>query len=175
MATVRQGGTKLRGNPIEVVGEELKPGQKAPDFSLVDAQNMSDVKLSDTSGKTRIVSVVTSLDTGVCAAETKHWEEEASKLPGGGEIITVSMDLPFAQKRWASENGVSHRILSSYHDEKFGEEWGVLIKAPPLRRLLQRSVFVLDKDNTIRYVEYCAENSEPPDIDRALQEAARIA
>jgi thiol peroxidase len=174
MARVRQGATKVRGNPIDVIGEELKVGQKAPDFSLV-GPDLGDVSLGETSGKVRIISVVSSLDTGVCAAETKHLEEQASKMGQGAEIITVSMDLPFAQKRWATETGVSHRVLSAYHDEKFGEDWGVLIKARPMRRLLQRAVFVLDKDDTIRYVEYCAENADPPDIERALQEAAKLA
>src|SRR5437762_13418347 len=146
MATARPAGTKLRGNPVEVQGEELKVGQKAPDFTLVD-QGLADVSLTDTAGKVRIISTVPSLDTGVCALETKRWQEEADKLGDRVEIITVSMDLPFAQKRWCGEAGVSHRVLSAYNDEKFGQDWGVLIKAPPLRRVLQRAVFVLDRDN----------------------------
>jgi thiol peroxidase len=174
MPQARTGGTKLRGNPVDVMGEELKVGQKAPDFTLV-AQDLSPVSLKDTSGKVRIISTVPSLDTPVCATETRRWQEEADKLGDKVEIITVSMDLPFAQKRYCGEAGVSHRVLSAYSDESFGEDWGVLIKAPPLRRVLQRAVFVLDKDDTVRHAEYCPEIAEQPDFDKALQEAAKLA
>ena len=173
MANVRQGGTKLRGNPLDVTGDELEVGQKAPDFTLV-GQDMADVTLKDTSGKVRVISTVPSLDTAVCAAETKRWQEEVDKLGDDVEVITVSMDTPFAQKRWCGEAGVSHRTLSAYADESFGEDWGVLIKVKPLRRVLQRAVFVLDKDDTVRYTEYCPEVTEQPDFDRALQEAAKL-
>jgi thiol peroxidase len=174
MARARSGGTRLRGNPIDVMGEELKVGEKAPDFTLV-AQDLSNVTLKDTTGKVRIISTVPSLDTPVCAAETKRWQEEADKLGDKVDIITVSMDLPFAQKRYCGEAGVSHRVLSGYADESFGENWGVLVKAPPLRRVLQRAVFVLDKDDTVRYVEYCPEIAEPPDFSKALEEAGKLA
>jgi thiol peroxidase len=175
MASVRQGATNLRGNPIDVTGDELKVGQKAPDFTLVDSQGFpNQVSLADTSGKVRVISTVPSLDTPVCATETKRWQEEADKLGDSVEIITVSMDLPFAQKRWCGEAGVSHRVLSAYADEKFGEDWGVLIKAPPLRRVLQRAVFVVDRDDTIRYAQYCPEIAEQPDFDRALEEAGKL-
>jgi len=173
MATARPGGTKLRGNPIEVQGEELKVGQKAPDFTLV-GQDLGNVSLADTSGKVRIISTVPSLDTPVCAVETRRWQEEADKLGDKVEIITVSMDLPFAQKRWCGEAGVSHRVLSSYSDEKFGQDWGVLIKAMPLRRVLQRAVFVLDTDDTLRYVDYCGEIAEQPNFDAALEAAGKL-
>jgi len=174
MANVRQGGTNLRGNPLDVTGDELKVGQKAPDFTLVSHQDMSDVGLKDTSGKVRIISTVPSLDTPVCAAETRRWQEEVDKLGDDVEVITVSMDTPFAQKRWCGEAGVSHRVLSAYNDESFGEQYGVLIRAKPLRRVLQRAVFVLDKDDTVRYAEYCPEVTEQPDFDRALEEAAKL-
>jgi thiol peroxidase len=173
MASIRQGATSLRGNPIDVTGEELKVGQKAPDFTLV-GQDMSSVTLKDTTGKVRVISTVPSLDTPVCATETRRWQEEADKLGDRIEIITVSMDLPFAQKRWCGEAGVSHRVLSGYADEQFGADWGVLIKAPPLRRVLQRAVFVLDKDDTIRYAEYCPEIAEQPNFDKALEIASQL-
>jgi thiol peroxidase len=173
MVAVRAGGTHLRGKPIDVTGEGLKVGQKAPDFTLV-GQDLSDVSLKDTSGKVRVVSTVPSLDTPDCAIETKRWQEEAEKLGDEIEVITISMDLPFAQKRWRVEAGVSHRVLSAYSDESFGADWGVLIKARPLRRLLQRAVFVLDKDDTVRYVQYVPEIAEQPDFDRALAEAAKL-
>src|SRR2546428_9130946 len=102
MATVRKGGTKLRGNPLDVTGDEINVGQKAPDFTLV-GQDMADVTLKDTSGKVRVISTVPSLDTAVCAAETKRWQEEVDKLGDDVEVITVSMDTPFAQKRWCGE------------------------------------------------------------------------
>jgi thiol peroxidase len=173
MATARSGGTKLRGNPIEVMGQELKVGDKAPDFTLV-GQDLSNVTLKDTTGKVRIISTVPSLDTPVCAVETKRWQEESDKLGDQVEIITVSMDLPFAQKRYCGEVGVSHRTLSGYADESFGEDWGVLIKSMPLRRVLMRAVFVLDKDDVVRYVEYCPEVAEQPDFGKALEEAGKL-
>jgi thiol peroxidase len=176
VANVRKGGTSLRGNPIDVTGDELKVGDKAPDFTLVDAQNFpNEVSLKDTAGKVRVISTVPSLDTPVCATETKRWQEEADRLGDRVEIITVSMDLPFAQKRWCGEAGVSHKVLSAYADESFGEQWGVLIKAPPLRRVLQRAVFVLDKDSTVRYAQYCPEIAEQPDFDKALEVARQLA
>lgn len=173
MATVRAGGTKLRGNPIEVQGEELQVGQKAPDFTLV-GQDLGNVTLADTAGKVRIISTVTSIDTPGCAVETRRWQAEANKLGDKVEIITVSMDLPFAQKRWCGETGVSHQVLSSYSDEQFGQDWGVLIKAMPLRRVLQRAIFVLDADDTIRYAHYCPEIAEQPNFDAALEAAGRL-
>jgi thioredoxin-dependent peroxiredoxin len=174
MAQLRHGGTKLRGNPVDVTGDEIKVGANAPSFELI-AQDLSTVSLKDTSGKVRIISTVPSLDTPVCATETKRWQQEADKLGDKVEIITVSMDLPFAQKRYCGEAGVSHRVLSAYHDESFGRDWGVLIRSAPLRRVLQRAVFVLDKDDTVRYAEYCPEIAEQPNFDRALQIAGELA
>jgi thiol peroxidase len=174
MARVRPGGTRVRGIPIDVIGDELRVGQPAPDFSLV-APDLSEVTLREIAGRVGIISVVPSIDTGVCAEETERWERETRALGDGVAMITVSMDLPFAQRRWATLAGVTHRVLSSHHDEKFGEDWGVLIKAEPLRRLLQRAVFVLDSAGTIRYVEYCADNNEPPNFEAALAVAASLA
>jgi thiol peroxidase len=173
MAQVRKGATAMRGNPVDVTGEELKVGQKAPDFELV-ANDLSSVKLSDTTGKVRIVSTVPSLDTGVCDAETRHWDQEVANL-GDVQMLTVSVDLPFAQKRWCGAAGVTHQTLSAYSDEKFGEDWGVMIKAMPLRRVLQRAVFVLDKDDTVRYVEYVPEITQQPNYDAALEVAKSLA
>jgi thiol peroxidase len=175
VVNVRAGATSLRGNPIDVTGDELKVGDKAPDFTLVDAQNFpNEVSLGDSGGNVRIFSIVTSLDTRACATETRRWQAEADRLGDGVEIITVSMDLPFAQRRWCEEAGVSHRVLSAYADESFGERWGVLIKAPPLRRVLQRAVFVVDRDDTIRYAEYCPEIADQPDFDKALEVARQL-
>jgi thiol peroxidase len=174
MATVRTGGTRIRGTPIDVLGDELAVGWAAPEFSLI-APDLSEVRLGDTSGKVRLISIVTSIDTGVCAEETQRWEEETRRLGDSVAMITVSMDLPFAQRRWTTLAGVTHLVLSAHHDEKFGLDWGVLIKGEPLRRLLQRAVFVLDRDDTVRYVQYCADNEEPPNFEAALEAVAALA
>jgi thiol peroxidase len=106
--------------------------------------------------------------------ETRRWLEEAAKMGDQVELVTVSMDLPFAQKRWCDETGLAHRLLSAHADETFGERYGVLIKAVPLRRVLQRAVFVLDREGTVRYVQYCPEIADPPDFAPALAEAAKL-
>jgi thioredoxin-dependent peroxiredoxin len=173
MAKVRAGGTTIRGTAIDVLGDELEVGQPAPDFSLV-APDLSEVTLRDSAGKVRLISVVPSIDTGVCAEETQRWERETRELGDDLVMITVSMDLPFAQRRWITLAGVTHRVLSSHHDEKFGQDWGLLIKAAPLRRLLQRAVFVVDAADTLCYVEYCANNDEPPNFEAALEAVARL-
>lgn len=173
MAQVRKAATNLRGNPVDVIGNQLQVGQKAPDFELV-GNDMSGVKLADTSGKVRIVATVASLDTSVCDAETRHWDEEVAKLGGAVQMITVSMDTPFAQKRWCGASNVKHQTLSGYSDEKFGEDWGVLIKSPPLRRVLQRAVFVLDKDDTVKYANYLPEITEQPNYEPALEAARKL-
>ena len=161
--------TTLKGNPFTLVGPELKTGDAAPDFTLVD-NGLKPVTLKDTSG-VRIISVVPSLDTPVCDAQTKRFNEEAAKLPGV-DIITVSMDLPFAQKRWCGAFGVDKvKMLSDHRDGSFGTNYGTLIKD---LRIESRAIFVLDKSNTIRHVEYVKEVAEHPNYDTALS-AARSA
>jgi thiol peroxidase len=174
MTEERTGIITFKGNPMTLLGPELKAGDPAPGFTVVDTA-LNPVNLDSYAGKIKVLSAVPSLDTPTCDTETRRFNVEAGKLPGGVEVWTISMDLPFAQKRWCGEAGVSHRVLSSYNDEKFGEDWGVLIKAMPLRRVLQRAIFVLDKDNTLRYVDYCPEIAEQPNFDAALAAAGNLA
>jgi thiol peroxidase len=160
----------MRGNPLTLIGPELKPGDKAPDFKLVD-NGLKYVTLADTGQNVRIISVVPSLDTPVCDAQTKRFNEEAAKLPGV-DILTVSMDLPFAQKRWCGAFGVDKvKMLSDHRDGSFGSNYGTLIKD---LRIESRAIFVLDKNNTIRHAEYVKEVADYPNYDTAL-DAARTA
>jgi len=166
----RAGATTLRGNPLTVVGPELKAGDKAPDFTAVD-DSLKALDLAGTGSGVRIFSVVPSLDTPVCDAQTRRFNEEAGKLPDV-KIYTFSMDLPFAQKRWCGAFGIDHvKMVSDHRDASFGQAYGTLIKD---LRILSRAIFVVDKNNTIRYVEYVKEVGEHPSYDAALA-AARSA
>ncbi len=160
----RSSAATLRGNSFTVLGRELRPGDTAPNFSLVGAGN-STVSLQDSAGKVRLISCVPSLDTPVCSTETQKWEAKRPSL-GDVELITISMDLPPAQARWSGEHGVQHAVLSAHKNEQFGIDYGVLIKE---LRLLQRSVFVVDSDDKVRYVEYVQEIPFEPDYDEAMQ------
>lgn len=160
----------MRGNPLTLIGPELKPGDTAPDFKLVD-NSLKNVTLTDTGNNVRIISVVPSLDTPVCDAQTKRFNEEAAKL-SGVDILTVSMDLPFAQKRWCGAFGVDKvKMLSDHRDGSFGTNYGTLIKD---LRIESRAIFVLDQKNTIRHAEYVKEVADFPNYDTALA-AARSA
>ncbi len=166
----RAGATTLRGNPYTLIGPELKTGDAAPDFHTVD-NSLKPVNLKDTGNQVRIISVIPSLDTPVCDAQTKRFNEEAGKLPNVS-IITVSMDLPFAQKRWCGAFGVDHvKMLSDHVDGSFGSGYGTLIKE---LRIESRAIFVLDPDNKIRHVEYVKEVADHPNYEAALA-AARSA
>jgi thiol peroxidase len=159
----------MKGNPLTLIGPELKAGDKAPDFDAVDT-SLKPVSLNTTAG-VRIFSVVPSLDTPVCDAQTKRFNEAAANLPSV-EIYTVSMDLPFAQKRWCGAFGVDNvKMLSDHRSGSFGENYGTLIKD---LRIESRAIFVVDKDNKIRYAEYVKEVADHPNYDAAL-EAARVA
>ena len=160
----------MKGNPMTLIGPELKAGDKAPDFNLVD-NGLKNVTLADTGNNVRILSVVPSLDTPVCDAQTKRFNEEAAKLPGV-DILSVSMDLPFAQKRWCGAFGVDKvKMLSDHRDGSFGSHYGTLIKE---LRIESRAIFVLDRNNTVRHAEYVKEVAEHPNYDAALA-AARAA
>ena len=162
--------TTLKGNPFTLVGPELKTGDAAPDFTLVD-NGMKPVSLKDTGSHVRIISVVPSLDTPVCDAQTKKFNEEVANLPGV-DIITVSMDLPFAQKRWCGAFGVDKvKMLSDHKDASFGTNYGTLIKE---LRIESRAIFVLDGKNKIRHAEYVKEVADFPNYETALA-AARSA
>lgn len=167
----RPGATTLRGNPMTLVGPELKSGDKAPDFSAVD-DKLQPVSLERTGRNIRIFSVVPSLDTPVCDAQTRRFNEEAAGLPNV-DIYTISMDLPFAQKRWCGAYGVDRvKMVSDHRAASFGENYGTLIKE---LRIESRAIFVLDKDNTVRHVEYVKEVGEHPNYEAALSVAKRLA
>src|SRR6202165_5330839 len=167
----RPGATTLRGNPMTVVGPELKTRDKAPDFKAVD-DSLKPVTLASTGSGVRIFSVVPSLDTPVCDAQTKRFNEEAGKLPDVS-IYTISMDLPFAQKRWCGAFGVDHvKMVSDHRDGSFGQAYGTLIKD---LRIMSRAIFVVGKDNTIRHVEYVKEVAEHPNYEAALAAAKAAA
>jgi thioredoxin-dependent peroxiredoxin len=166
----RAGATTLKGNPFTLIGPELKAGDDAPDFSLVD-NGLKAVTLADTGSNVRIVSVVPSLDTPVCDAQTKRFNEAASQLTGV-DILTVSMDLPFAQKRWCGAFGVDKvKMLSDHKDASFGSGYGTLIKE---LRIESRAIFVIDKNNKVAYAEYVKEVADFPNYEAALS-AARAA
>ncbi|XCS12122.1 thiol peroxidase [Aeribacillus pallidus] len=160
----------FKGNPVTLLGNEVKVGDKAPDFKVL-ANDLSEVTLADTKGQVRIISVVPSIDTGVCDAQTRRFNEEASKLDNV-KILTISMDLPFAQKRWCGANGVENvQLLSDHRDASFGQAYGVLIKE---LRLLARAVFVVDSNDNVTYVEYVSEATNHPNYEAAI-EAAKAA
>ena len=161
----RKGAATFKGNPLTLIGPELKRGDKAPGFQLL-ANDLSPVTLESFKGKTKLISVVPSLDTPVCDMQTKRFNEEASKLPSDVVILTVSADLPFAQSRWC---GAAHadkiKTLSDHRDAAFGKAYGVLIKE---LRLLSRSIFVVGPDDKIQYVEYVKEITQHPNYEKAL-------
>jgi thiol peroxidase len=172
MAVERSGAVTMRGNPLTLIGAELKPGQPAPAFKLVGA-GMKEVTLDQFKGKVKIISTIPSVDTPVCDAETRRFNEEAGKLPGDVVILTVSMDLPFAQARWCGAAGVDKvTTLSDYRGAHFGEAYGVLIKE---LYLLARVVFVVDKNDKITYVEYVKEVANHPNYEAALEAARKAA
>jgi thiol peroxidase len=165
----RAGATTLRGNPMTLVGPELKPGDTAPDFELVD-NGLKTVTLGDTGNHVRIISVVPSLDTPVCDAQTKRFNEEAAALPDV-DMITVSMDLPFAQKRWCGAFGVDKvKMLSDHKEGSFGSHYGTLIKE---LRIESRAIFVIGQDNKVLHAEYVKEIADFPNYETALAAAKK--
>lgn len=164
----RIGITSFKGNPVTLLGPKLAVGDKAPEFTLID-NNLSSVTLSDFKGKTKIISTVPSLDTPVCDTETRRFNQEAAGLSGDIVVLTVSLDLPFAQKRWCGAAGVERVItLSDYQEHSFGLAYGVLIKE---LKLLSRSIFVLDADDIIRYIQHVPEITAEPDYAEVLEAA----
>lgn len=161
----------MHGTPLPVAGPELKAGDKAPDFKLHQKteSGLGDLTLKDFAGKTVIVSVVPSLDTPVCELQTKRFNDEIATLPSDVEVLTVSMDLPFAQARFCSDHKVDKvKTASDHRDASFGRAYGTLIE--PLR-LEARSIFVVGPDGVLRYTEYVPEITEHPNYDRALAAA----
>lgn len=166
MAEERSGVVTLMGNPVTLIGPEIKPGEKAPDFRALENLGEPQVTLDDLGDKVKVFNVIVSVDTPVCDEQTKRFNQEAANLPEDVEILTVSMDLPFALGRYRGAEEIDKvRTLSDYKDASFGESYGVLIKE---NRLLARAIFVVDRDNTVRHAEYVDEVSNHPDYDAAL-------
>jgi len=167
----RPGATILRGNPMTLIGPELKPGDAAPDFDVID-DSLQQMNLQKTGRKVRIFSVVPSLDTPVCDMQTKRFNDEVGKL-GNIDIYTVSMDLPFAQKRWCNAFGVEQvKMLSDHRNGSFGEHYGTLIKE---LRIESRAIFVVDENNKLRHVEYVKNVSDHPNYEAAVKAATSSA
>jgi thiol peroxidase len=157
----------FKGNPVSLVGNEVKAGQTAPDFKA-QKTDMSDYTLGSSSGKTRIFLSVPSLDTPVCDSETRQFNREAAKIPDV-EIICVSMDLPFAQKRWCQAAHVDKVVtLSDHREGSFARNYGVMISGGPLDRLTARAVFIVGPDNKVKYAEYVKDISEQPNYEAVL-------
>ena len=166
MAIERPSAVTLKGNPLTLIGPEIKVGDKAPDFKSHEGLG-NPVSLQTFNGKIKLFNVVLSVDTPVCDIQTKRFSSEASNLPDDVEILTVSMDLPFTQSRYCGAAGIDNlRNISDHQDGSFGESYGVLIKE---NRLLARSIFVVDKDDIVRHVEYVGEVSEQPNYDAAME------
>lgn len=162
--------TFFKGKDVALLGNEVKVGDQAPDFTVV-ANDLTPVTLADSKGSVRIISVVPSLDTGVCDAQTRRFNEEAAKL-SGVHILTISVDLPFAQSRWCGAAGIDKvQTLSDHRDLSFGMAYGVAMEE---YRLLARSVFVVDANDKIVYVEYVPEVGKHPNYEAAI-EAAKAA
>lgn len=153
------------GNPVTLPGSEVKAGDVAPDFTVL-SNDLKAVTLQDSAGKVRLISVVPSLDTGVCSKQTSRFNEEAESFGENVEVLTISADLPFAQKRWVEQNGAKKIVaLSDHRDLSFGEAYGVAMKE---HRLLARSIFVVGKDGNVTYSEYVPEGTDHPDYDAAI-------
>ncbi len=162
----QQNAVTMKGNPLTLLGEPIKVGQKAPDFTVV-GNDLSPVTLSSFAGKVVVLTSVPSLDTGVCDAMTRRFNEEAGKLGDDVKVLTVSMDLPFAQARWCGAAGIENvTTVSDYQTADFGQKYGLLIKE---LRLLARAVLVIDKSGVVRYVQLVPEIATEPDYDAALK------
>ena len=165
------GKITMRGNPLTLMGKELKVGDQAPDFRVLN-NDLSPVQFSSYRGKICVISSVPSLDTPVCDMETRRFNDEAGKLGSDVVILTISMDLPFAQKRWCGAAGVDKVItLSDHLDASFGEAFGVLIKE---LRLLARAVFVVDPEGIIQYIQLVKEVADEPDYDAVLDAVGKL-
>jgi len=164
----RTGIITFKGNPFTLLGPELKTGDTAPDFTVVD-NGLQPVSLATSAGKVRIISAVPSLDTPVCDTETRRFNQEAAALPGDVVVLTVSLDLPFAQKRWCGAAGIDRVVtLSDYQNRSFAGAYGVLIKE---LKLLTRAIFVVDAADVIRYIQIVPEVTSEPDYAAAIAAA----
>ncbi len=168
----RKNAVTLEGNPVTLLGEEIKVGQKAPGFKVLDSK-LKEVDLSAFKGKIKVIASVPSLDTPICDLQIKRFNDEAAGLSRDVFVIFVSMDLPFAQERFCQAYNIKKvKTFSDHKDGLFGLNYGVLIKE---LRLLSRAIFILDKEDKVQYVEYVKELTSHPDYDEALNALKRIA
>lgn len=162
----RKNAVTFKGNPITLLGPELQAGDPAPDFTVVDT-GLAPVSLASYQGKIKVISAVPSLDTPVCEMETRRFNQEAASMPEKVVVLTVSLDLPFAQKRWCGAANIDRVVtLSDYQDRSFGQAYGVLIKE---LKLLSRTIFVIDEKNVIRYIQRVPEVTQEPDYAAVLE------
>ncbi len=172
MAQERSGVITFKGNPMTLIGPDITVGATAPDFQVVD-NTMQPVTLASNKGKVLLLAVVPSIDTPVCDTMTRKFNEEAGKLPDSVVVLTVSLDLPFAQKRWCGNAGIDKvKTVSDYQERSFGLGYGVLIKE---LKLLARAVFVIDKSGKVAYREIVKEVTAEPDYAAALAVAKKLA
>ncbi|NGP44175.1 thiol peroxidase [Bacillaceae bacterium SIJ1] len=163
-------GITFKNNPVTLAGQEVQKGDEAPNFTVLNNQ-LEERSLEDYKGQPLIISVVPSIDTGVCDAQTRKFNEEAARL-SNVKVLTISVDLPFAQKRWCGANGIEAvETLSDHRDLSFGKAFGVHIEE---LRLLSRAVFVIDKDGIIVHADYVQEVTNHPDYEAALKAVEEI-
>lgn len=173
MTLVREktGMVTFKGNPITLLGDDILEGSQAPEFRVV-ANDLSPVTLADSAGKVRLISALPSLDTGVCDTMGRKFNESAAALPDSVVVYTISLDLPFAQKRWCGSAGIERlKTLSDYQDRSFGLNYGVLMKE---LKLLARSVWVIGKDGVVAYRQIVPEGTHEPDYDAALAAVRKL-
>ncbi|MFC1537435.1 thiol peroxidase [Gemmatimonadota bacterium] len=167
----RHGAVTFKGNPLTLVGSEVKQGEQAPDFTVID-NDLTPVSLSSYKGKVCVISSVPSLDTPVCDAETRRFNEEAGRLGDNVVVLTISADLPFAQKRWCGAAGVDKVITLSDHRElAFGRAYGLVIKE---LKLLARAIFVVDTEGVLRYIQLVKEVADEPDYETVIKEVKKL-
>ena len=167
----RAGIITVQGNPLTLLGNEVKIGDKAPDFEVTD-NDMAPVTFASFRGKTCIIASVPSLETNTCDLETRRFNDEAGKLGPDVTILTISMDLPFTQKRWCGAAGVDKvQTLSDYKDASFGSAYGVLVKET---KLLARTIFVVDREGTVRYIQIVPDISQEPDYNSVLDAVKKL-
>lgn len=165
MSQERTGVATFKGNPLTLIGNEVKVGDTAPNFT-VNKNLLEEATLATYAGKVKLISVVPSLDTGVCDAQTRRFNEEAAKLGDNVVVLTISVDLPFAQSRWCGAAGIDKVVtLSDYKTNSFGTSYGVFIKE---FHLDMRSIFVIDQNDKVQYVEYLKEMTEHPNYEAAV-------
>ncbi len=161
----RSAATTIKGQPFTLAGPELKPGERAPEFSLVDGEGKTHT-LAEFKGKAKLISVINSVDTGICSEQTQKFDKEVGELGDGVAAMTVSLDLPFALSRFCGAHGIKHLVLSDHREAKFCTSYGVLIKE---LRLPSRTIFVVSKEGILTYVEYVKEVASHPNYEKALE------